>query len=321
MILVLLGVLAFIFALSRAPGNGDPVVGILGEYYTQEAYDATYTQLGLDKPIITQYFNYIWGIITRLDLGTSYRSKMAVSQEVFSRFPVSLRVSLNAVAVSLPIGILFGMIAAYKQYSAADYVITVIAMMGQALPSFWLGIMLILLFSVVLGWLPATGLDSWRGYILPALTMASTPITVLTRMTRATMLEVIRQDYIRTARSKGLNERQVLFGHALQNAAIPVVTQVGNQIALTVGGAAVVESIFRIPGLGSYLIFSINASDHPSVQGTVLMFSVFVTLINILIDIIYGFIDPRIKAKYTSASRMAKKLNKSVLKAAAKEGA
>ena len=319
MFLVLLGVMIFIFALGRAPGTGDPVIGILGEHYTQEAYDELHAKLGLDKPIVTQFFDYLWGVVTRLDLGTSYYSKRAVSSEVFARFPVSLRVAMNAVMISVPVGIILGMIAAYYQYSALDYSITVTSMLGQAMPNFWLGIMLILIFSLSFKWFPATGLSTWRGYVLPALTMASTPISTITRMTRATMLDVIRQDYIRTARSKGLSERRVIFGHALQNASIPIVTLVGNQIALTVGGAAVVENIFLIPGLGSFLIFSINANDHPSVQGTVLMFSMFVTLINILVDILYGFIDPRIKAKYTSASRMAKKLNKSVLKATAKE--
>lgn len=314
MLLVMLGVLIFIFALSKAPNNVDPVTIILGDTYTQEAYDEVYHELGLDRPILTQFLDYVWGVITRLDLGTSYQTRKAVSTEALARFPISLRISLLAVLISLPIGVVLGIVAAYKQYSPLDYTITVVSMIGQAMPNFWLAIMLIMFFSLKLKLLPASELNDWRGYILPALTMASTPISTITRMTRATMLEVIRQDYIRTARSKGLTERTILFRHALQNACIPIVTQVGNQIALTVGGSAVIENIFLIPGLGAYLIFSINANDTPAVQGTVLLFSAFVTVVNITLDILYGYIDPRIKAKYTNTSSLAKKLAKEAKK-------
>lgn len=314
LILVILGVLLLVFILSRS--SGDPIPGLLGDNYTQEQYDAMYVQLGFDKPYIIQYFEYVWGVFTRLDLGNSLTSGKPVIEEVLGRFPISIRLSLNAVIWSVPIGILFGILSAVKRYSSLDYIVTTASMVMASMPGFWVALMLMLIFSLRLGLMPATGLDSWKGYILPAITMGLHPVAYITRMTRTTMLEVIRQDYIRTARSKGLNERKVIWDHALQNAMVPIVTQIGNQITISVGGSAVVENIFLIPGLGSFLIYSIQMHDFPSVQGTVVAYAVFVSLINLTVDIIYGFIDPRIKAKYMSASRTARKMSRNMSKIA-----
>ena len=313
MILVLFGVLLFIFILSRA--SGDPVPSLLGSDYTQEQYDEMYLKLGLDKPYVVQFFDYLVGVVTRLDLGTSYQSKRAVSYEVFTRFPLSLKMSLIAMAWSIPLGLFFGIMSAIKQYSALDYIVRTASMILAAAPGFWVALMLMLLFSLKLKWVPATGLSSWKCYILPAITQGAHTVGSLTRMTRSTMLDVIRQDYIRTARSKGLNERKVMLGHAFQNAAIPIVTQIGATLARAFAGSAIVENIFGIPGTGSFLINSIGTHDYPAVQGVVFAYSFFVCVINLLIDLTYGFLDPRIKAKYESADAGAKRAARSFEKA------
>lgn len=293
MVIVLLGVIMFVFILSRA--SGDPIPALLGESYTQEQYHAKFIELGFDKPYIIQYLNYVKGIITRFDLGTSYQSGRAVSAEVFSRLPISLRQALLTLGWAVPFGVFCGLISAVKQYSLADYSLTTLAMFMASMPSFWASLMLMLVLSLYLGLLPASGLDSWKGYIMPCIALGLRPVATFTRMTRSSMLEVIRQDYIRTARSKGLSYRRVIIEHALQNAAIPIVTTVGTTFSVIVGGSAVVENIFNIPGLGSYLIYSVGVSDFPSVQGGVLVFSLFVCLMNLLVDITYMIVDPRIK--------------------------
>lgn len=293
MVIVLLGVIMFVFILSRA--SGDPIPALLGESYTQEQYNAKFIELGFDKPYIIQYLNYVKGIITEFNLGTSYQSGRAVSAEVFSRLPVSLRQALLTLGWAVPFGVFCGLISAVKQYSLADYSLTTLAMFMASMPSFWASLMLMLVLSLYLGLLPASGLDSWKGYIMPCIALGLRPVATFTRMTRSSMLEVIRQDYIRTARSKGLSHRRVIVEHALQNAAIPIVTTVGTTFSVIVGGSAVVENIFNIPGLGSYLIYSVGVSDFPSVQGGVLVFSLFVCLMNLLVDITYMIVDPRIK--------------------------
>lgn len=295
MVIVLLGVVLFVFILSRV--SGDPIPELLGGNYTQEQYDAKYVELGFDKPIIIQYFNYVKNIITDLDMGTSYSTKRAVSTEIFSRLPVSLRQAVLTLLWAVPFGVFCGLVSAVKQYSIADYTLTTLAMFMASMPSFWVSLMLMLLLSLKLGWLPATGLDTWKGYVIPIMALGLRPVATFTRMTRSSMLEVIRQDYIRTARSKGLAYRTVILRHALQNAAIPVVTSIGSTFSVIVGGSAVVENIFNINGLGSFLIYSIGVGDYPCVQGGVMVFSVIVCCMNLLVDILYMIIDPRIKDK------------------------
>ncbi len=304
MILVLLGVLLFVFILSRS--SGDPIPALLGENYTQEQYDAMYIELGFDKPLVVQYIDYVKGIVTEFDLGNSYETKRAVNVEVASRIPISIRIAIFSLIWSVPFGVLCGLISAVKQYSAADYSLTTLAMILASMPAFWSGMMLMIIFALVLKWLPATGLDSWQGYILPCIALGLRPVASFTRMTRSSMLEVIRQDYIRTARSKGLSEKSVIIRHALQNASMPIVTQVASTFSVLIGSSAVIENVFNIPGLGSYMIYSIGVGDYPSVQGSVLIFSVLVCLINLFVDIAYAFIDPRIKAKYAASGGILK---------------
>lgn len=310
MVVVLLGVLLVIFILSRA--SGDPIPSILGDNYTQEDYDAKYVELGFDKPIIVQYFNYVKGIITRMDMGVSYQSKRAVNKEIFARFPVSIRQALLTLMWSVPFGVFCGLISAVKQYSWADYTLTTLAMLMASMPSFWSGLMLMIVFSLKLGWLPATGVDTWKGLILPCVALGLHPVATFTRMTRSSMLEVIRQDYIRTARSKGLAYRTVITRHAIRNAAIPVVTSIGSTFSVIVGGSAVIENIFNIPGLGSFMIYSIGIGDYPAVQGGVLLFSIVVCTMNLLVDIMYMIIDPRIKDKKGLGGKKRRKVSKAL---------
>ncbi len=317
-VLVMIGVTLFVFTINRA--SGDPIPILLGTGYTQEQYDVLEEQMGLDKPYVVQYFNYVKGIVTRFDLGTSYQTRSAISTEVLNRFPVSLSIALISLCVAAPLGIVIGIFTAVKQNTMWDYVGTTATVLFLSVPNFWIAIMLMLIVSLNLKLLPATGWGTWQHYILPCVTLAIHPVTHNSRLARTRMLEVIRQDYIRTAKSKGLNERQIVFKHALKNAAVPIITQVGTNLQVMVGSSAIVENIFGVPGLGSYIVYSIGVHDFPAVQGAILVFSLFVCLINLLVDIAYGFVDPRIRAKYTSSSRVARKANRDMAKTA-KEGA
>jgi peptide/nickel transport system permease protein len=308
------GVLLFVFFLGRA--SGDPVPTLLGEVYTPEQYNEMRTKLGLDAPYHEQFFNYLKGVVTRLDLGTSYQTKKPVVDEVARRLPISMRVAVFTLLWSIPIGILLGLISAVKQYSVLDVSLTTLAMLFASIPNFWAGLMLMITLSLTFNLLPATGVSSWMGYIMPCLALGLRRLAAITRMTRSTILEFIRQDYIRTARSKGLSERRVIIEHAMQNAAIPIVTMLAGSFEVIIGGGAVIESIFSIPGLGSYLVYSIGVGDYPAVQGAVLVLSFIVCSLNFLTDLVYAVIDPRIKAKYESATAAARKANRDMMKVA-----
>ena len=296
MIPVFFGVVLIVFIINRI--SGDPVAQKLSSGYTQEQYDAVKASMGLDKSYPIQFINYLWGVITRLDLGSSYITNRSVWAEVRTRLPLSLEIACLSMAFAIMIGVVFGVISAVKQYSVLDYSTTVIAMLCASMPSFWVGMVLMLVFSVNLKWFPATGIDTWRHWILPCLAIGLAPIATICRMTRTTMLEVIRQDYIRTAKSKGLSNRKVIFDHALKNCAIPIITVVGLFMSIMIGNSVVVESVFSIPGMGSYIVNSINTRDFPSVQGAVLIFSIIVCLLSLIMDIAYAFVDPRIRAQY-----------------------
>lgn len=311
---VLLGVVFIVFTINQL-SPGDPVVGLLGSNYTEEQYQAKEAELGLDKPFLVQFFNYVKGIVTKLDFGTSFQTKRPVTTEILGRFPVTLMLGFIGVLITVIVGVPFGIISATKQYSPIDYGVTIVSLFFASMPNFWMGLMMIIIFSLNLKWLPATGLDTWKHWILPALAIGLPPVATVTRITRSSMLDVIRQDYIRTARSKGLNERAVIMRHALRNAIIPVVTVIGMQMGLIMGGSVVIEAIFAIPGLGSLLMSAINNKDYPLIQGIVLFLSLSIGLMNLLVDIIYGVIDPRIKSQYGVTKR---KILKDTMVAAAK---
>lgn len=315
---VLLGVIFIVFTINHLM-PGDPVIGLLDTNYTQEQYDAKASELGLDKPFFTQFIIYIKNVVTKFDFGTSYQTRRSVSVSMLERFPTTLKLGLLGICVTIILGIPFGIISSTKQYSVLDYGVTVTSLFFASMPNFWMAMMMVLIFSLNLKWLPASGLATWKHWIMPVLAQGLGPVAMVTRMTRSSMLEVIRQDYIRTARAKGLSEGVVIRKHALKNALIPVVTVVGMQLGGLVAGSVVIESIFSIPGIGSLMMSAINTRDYPVIQGCVLFLSLSICLMNLLVDIIYGFIDPRIMAQYTAGGKRKKKSGKSIDPANAKE--
>ncbi len=303
---VMLGVLIVVFTISYFT-PGDPVTALLGANYTEEAYAQKSAELGLDKPYIVQLGNYVWKLVTKGDMGTSYSTKLSVSAEIAKRFPITLKLGILSVIFTTVVGVSIGLISVKKQYSITDYSVTTVSLILAAVPSYVFALLAVLFFALKLRWLPASNIDHWYSWILPVLSNSIGGIAVVVRMTRTSMLEIIRQDYIRTARAKGLQERSITRKHALKNALIPVVTIIGIQMSLMMGGSIIVESIFAIPGLGSYIMAGINGRDYPVINGVVLVLSLIVCVLNLLVDITYAIIDPRIKLQYESAQRRKKK--------------
>ena len=301
MIPILLGVIIVVFTINFF-SESSPAITILGATATPEKVAQVEHELGLDRPYLEQLGNYLLNLITKFDLGNSYVYKTPVAKLIAARLPSTVKIGLMGVLLSIVIGIPLGVLAAVKQYSVFDYGATLLSVILSAVPSFWLALMLITTFSVNLGWLPVSGVGTWKHYVLPVISVAIGPIAMITRMTRSSMLEVIRQDYIRTARAKGLSEGNVVFHHVLQNGLIPVATIVGMMIGISMTGAIIVETIFNIPGLGTLMNSSISSKDYITIQGCVLVCAFIVTSMNLLTDIAYAIIDPRIKAQYTASS-------------------
>jgi peptide/nickel transport system permease protein len=238
----------------------------------------------------------------------SYSYKLPVAKEIISRAPFSIKIGLLSIALTTVIGIPTGIISATRQRSAADYTLTFISMFFAGMPNFWFALMLMLLFANQLHWLPATGFGTWKHWVLPVLSLGLTTMASIIRMTRSSMLEVIRQDYVRTARAKGLGERAITYKHILKNALIPVVTVIGMQLGNVVAGSIIIETIFNMPGIGSYIMKGISSRDFPVINGCVIVLSVCVCIVNIIVDVMYAYLDPRIKAQYDSKKRGARKL-------------
>lgn len=293
---VMLGVSFVVFTIMFFT-PGDPAKIMLGERAPAEEVALLRTQMGLDDPFIVQFFNFVKNAVQG-DLGRSLVTKRAVAAEIWSRFPATLQLSAAAVLIAVLMGIPIGIISATKQYSTFDMVSMVIALLGVSMPNFWQGMMMILLFSITFRVLPSSGYGTLSHLIMPAATIGTSAAAVITRMTRSSMLEVVRQDYIRTARAKGLSERVVINRHALKNALIPIVTVIGLQFGYLLGGAVLTESIFSWPGVGRFMVDAIRAKDFPSVQGGVLMLALTFSIVNLAVDILYAYIDPRIKAQY-----------------------
>lgn len=312
MIPVILGVLLIVFIANRM--SGDPAASILGPNASEEAYEQVREELGLNKPMVVQFISYVQGIVTRGDFGKSYSSGKPVFDEIMSRLPTTLTLALFSLIIATVVGVMFGVFCAVNQNKIGDYVITLLALIAASLPNFWFALMLILFFAVRLRLVPASGLDTWSAWILPSVVMGLSPLANICRTTRSSMLEVIRQDYIRTAKSKGISQRDVIFKHALQNAMFPIITVFGLMASLSIGGQMVVENVFTIPGVGSYMMQAIGHKDYPVIQGTVVVLSLIVCIINLFVDIAYGFADPRIRAGYSS------KKKKKVVSKIAEEG-
>ena len=296
MIPVIIGVSLLVFlVLKMTPG--DPARVVAGSEADEATVEQIREELGLNKPVLQQYVDYMLNLLHG-DMGTSYTTNKPVADEILARMPTTFILAFAGVFVAVLIGIPLGIISATKQYSILDYISTLLALGGVAMPNFWLGLMLILLFSLKLGWLPSGGGDSWTAYVLPAITLGVGATANFMRTTRSSMLEVIRQDYIRTARAKGAGEGRVVMHHALRNAMIPVITVIGLKIGTLLGGAVVNETVFSLPGLGTLMINAINQKNEPVVLGCLITFAIIFSLVNLLIDILYAFIDPRIKSQY-----------------------
>lgn len=296
MFFVVLGISFIIFlVMNLTPGN--PAQLILGQSATPENIAKLEAELGLNRPLLVRYFNFIVNAL-KLDFGLSYQTRLPVFEEILSRFPVTFKLSSIAMFIATLIGIPVGVISAVRQYSFTDAISMVSAMLFASIPSFVMGLILMLIFSLNLHWFPATGADSWKSFVLPSITLSTATMATLVRMTRSTMLEVIKQDYIRTSRAKGAKEKSVVLRHALRNALLPIVTVIGVDFGYLLGGTVVIESVFAIPGLGTLLINSIRMKDTPSVMAVVMFVTLAYSFVNLIVDIIYAFIDPRVKSQY-----------------------
>ena len=294
----ILGVIFIIyFVLNLTPGN--PGRSILGVSAPQEAVDQLNEELGYNDPLIVKYYKYIKSLVVDHSFGTSYFTKQSVMGEVLPRFWVTLKLAIIGIVISTLIGVPLGILTAVKQYSVWDYLPSMIAFLLAAVPAFVLGMALLLIFSLKLNILPSYGLDSWECYIMPSLCMAI-PITAFNvRFTKSSMLESIRADYIDTARAKGAKEKTVIWKHALKNALLPVVTNIGLNMGGLIMGAVVAERLFSVPGIGALIVDRINYRDEPVIIACTIVIAITFTIIMLIVDIVYAFIDPRIKAKYT----------------------
>lgn len=295
---ILLGVaLVIFFILQLTPG--DPGTMILGAGGDQTAIDRLNEELGYNRPVLERFFSYLYNVVFKLDFGSSYRTRLPVIDNIRGRIPVSITLAFSTILFASVIGIPIGVLSAVKQYSLLDTVPTVISLFMAALPGFWLGMMMMYFFSLKLGWLPSNGVGSWQHFILPVVSLGLPYAAQELRFTRSSMLETIRQDYVRTARAKGANERLVIWKHALKNALLPVITVTGGNFGVLLGGAVVTESLFNIPGLGSLIITSIKIKDVPTVMGATLILAFIFSLILLGVDLLYAAVDPRIKTKYS----------------------
>lgn len=297
MIPVVIGITFLVFMIMQlAPG--DPVRMILGDNAPPEAVEAMREEMGLNDNVLVQYGRYLVNL-AHGDMGTSYVNKRPVADEVFSRVPATFKLALVSAIVSIAIAIPLGILAAIKQNTLFDHTSMVVSLVGISMPAFWLALMLMLFFSLRLGWFPAQGAkDGWRSYVLPSIAIGFMNMAAIARTTRSSMLETIRQDYIRTARAKGVTEGEVIFHHAFRNALIPTVTIVGVQLGGLLGGAVLTETVFAWPGLGRLVVQAVNGRDVPVVLGCIVVLSIGFSIVNLIVDLLYGFIDPRVRSMY-----------------------
>jgi peptide/nickel transport system permease protein len=303
-VLLLVSILVF-FAMRLLPS--DPITMFITESQSKEFTEMQIAdlkkQFGLDKPMIVQYFNWLGGIITRGDLGQSIMYRAPVAQEITRRIPITFNLGIVSFIVGFLIGIPAGILCAIRRGQWVDTVVTTLANLGITVPAFWLGLMLIYIFGLWLHWLPVQGYTSpftnfglnARQMVMPVICLSLFSIASNCRQTRSSMLEVMRQDYIRTAWSKGLREQMVIIRHALKNGLIPVVTLSAMGLSMIIGGSVIIETVFNIPGMGRLAVTAIQNQDYPYVQGIVLIISTFIMLLNIMVDLLYGWLDPRIR--------------------------
>lgn len=300
MVLLLIGMSFIVFAsLYIAPG--DPAQMVAGAAATEQDIEAVRASLGLDKPFLVQYGIYLKNLLT-FDLGTSYTTRQPIAAEIAIRLPFTINLAVASIIIAVLVGIPLGVLTALKRDTILDNLLTSTSLFAISIPNFWLGTMLILLFAVILGWLPSGGMThffwtptGFKQVLLPAIALSTGSIASFMRIGRSAMLDVLQSDYIRTAKSKGINQSAVIFIHALRNAMIPLLTQFGTSFGGLLGGAIITEQVFVINGLGTYLITAINSRNYPVVQSTVLIIATMFIVINLIVDIVYCAVDPRIK--------------------------
>ena len=297
---ILIGVSIIIFVLKTIT-PGDPARQILGNTATEEQVQAKRDELGLNDPVVVQYFNYIGGIILRGDFGESYRTGEPVLKEIGPRLWTSTKITIGAVIMGAVVGIALGIISALKKYTWADSSVLVVSMFFQSVPEFVVGLVLIMIFAVNLHLLPASGIETAKGYIMPMLCIGLSSVASYTRITRSSMLEVLSEDYIRTARAKGQTEANITARHALRNAMIPVAQSIGTNLGNAIGGGMVLETVFGVPGVGKYIVDSILQRNYPCVLGAALVIAFVLTVINLLVDVSFVLIDPRLKTTIISS--------------------
>ena len=271
---------------------------MLGEGASPEAYEALREQMGLNRSFIEQFFSYVKQVFIDFDLGRSYVSKRVVLDEILVRMPNTIKLASWSILFASLIGIPMGVISATRPYSKTDNVVMFISLIGVSMPTFWQALLLIILFTSTLGWLPASGFTTWQQMIMPVFALATSSVGTIARITRSSMMDVLDQDYIRTAHAKGVKEGKITFHHALRNALIPVVTVIGLQFGALLGGAVLTETIFSINGLGTMMVNAIRTRDTMIVQGGVLFIAFVFTIVNLCVDILYAYIDPRIRSQY-----------------------
>lgn len=302
MIPVVLGVTILVFTIMYFI-PGDPVKMMLGPEATPDQIVALRQKLGLNDPYLVRLGRFVGDIVLHFDFGESWVYRTPVTTELLNRFPRTITITAICILLQILVGTPLGIIAALDRNGWGDRLAMFIALFGVSMPNFWIALMLVLLFSVQLGWLPPYGIGGWEYYILPCIANAFPGIATQARQTRSSMLEVIRSDYITTARAKGMSEFRILLKHALPNALLPVITVVGNGMGMLLAGAVVIEMIFSIPGVGMYLVGGINTRDYNVVQSSVIFLALAFTLVMLLVDLAYAFIDPRIKAQFASKKR------------------
>lgn len=305
MIPVMLIVLIIVFTVCHFM-PGDPVKMLLGATYTEEQYIAKTEEFGLDRPYLVQLGSYIFNLVTKRDLGISFMTGRPVTAELSGRIAISLKLGVFSCCLTFLLAIPIGIISAVKQNSILDYSFTSLSVFLAAMPGFWLALMLIVVFALKLNILPASGLRTWQSYILPVLCNALSATAVTVRMTRSSMLEVIRQDYVSTARAKGISESKVIIRHALRNALIPVITVIGSQFSAIIGGSVVIENIFSIPGMGVRLVNAIGNRDYQLVMSITLIICAFTMVVMLIVDLVYSLVDPRIRAEFEQTSKIKK---------------
>lgn len=305
MIPVIIGVsFLFFFIMDMAPGDAVDVLAPEGA--TAEDLEAIRHDLGLDKPVVVRYIDYMAGMLHG-DLGVSYISKTDVFQTYVEKLPATIKLSFASILISVILSVPLGIYSATRQGTIQDNISMAFAMIGLAMPHFWLGLLLIIVFSLKLQWFPSGGDQTLSSIVLPAITIGTGLMATLTRTTRSSMLDVLKQEYLRTARAKGIPEKVVVMSHALRNALIPIITIIGTQLAGVLGGSVLTETVFAWPGVGRLIVDSLNMRDTPLVTGSIIMTTILLSFVLLLVDLLYAAVDPRIKAQYTTSKRGKKK--------------